>query len=380
MGTHPVIYIRTDGNTQIATGHLVRCLSIARALKGNAHVSFLVSDTESFLLLQNFFDMPEEFPVHILENAGYNKPEAELSSLIPFGAPAACPENDASRPVLFIDSYFVTERYLTSLKPYFKLAYIDDLRKFDYPVELVVNYDLLTPKTRQAYELFYSRAGQKLLGGSYAPLRTQFQCRQPKAGDFDLSLKSVPDSGTCHILLTTGGSDPYHTCLRLTRYLLNYYSYGYHYHIVAGRLNTDKEALTSLSENSPVTIHENVSDMAGLMASCDLAVSAAGTTLYELCATGVPSASLIIADNQEASAKAFDETGMIPLLGDVRTGMEDVEKKATQWVASMNPFARCGTVQRLTRYAEICRNMNQQIDGNGAIRIANALLSLSASE
>lgn len=378
MGTHPVIYIRTDGNTQIATGHLVRCLSIARALKGNAHVSFLVSDTESCRLLQNFFDIPEEFPIHILGNADYNKPEAELSSLIPFSA--ACPENDTSRPVLFIDSYFVTERYLTSLKPYFKLAYIDDLRKFDYPVELVVNYDILTPKTRQTYELFYSRAGQKLLGGSYAPLRTQFQYRQPRAKDLDLSQKSNSDNGTCHILLTTGGSDPYHACLRLTRYLLNYYSYGYHYHIVAGRLNIDKEALMSLSETSPVTIHENVSDMAGLMASCDLAVSAAGTTLYELCATGIPSASLIIADNQEASAKAFDETGVIPLLGDVRINMEEVQKKATQWVASMNPCAQHGTIRRLTRYAEICKKMNQQVDGNGAVRIANALLSLSASE
>ncbi len=33
MGADSVIYIRTDGNTEIATGHLVRCLSIARALK-----------------------------------------------------------------------------------------------------------------------------------------------------------------------------------------------------------------------------------------------------------------------------------------------------------------------------------------------------------
>ncbi len=380
MGTHPVIYIRTDGNTQIATGHLMRCLSIARALKGNAEISFLVSDAESCLLLQDFFDAPEEFPVHVLGNAIYNEPEAELSSLIPFSSSAACPENDASRPVLFIDSYFVTERYLTSLKPYFKVAYIDDLQKFDYPVELVINYDILTPKALREYELFYSHAGRKLLGGSYAPLRTQFQCQQPEAKDFDLSLKSDSDNGTCHILLTTGGSDPYHTCLRLTRYFLNYHPHGYHYHIVAGRLNDDKEALTRLSEVSPVTVHENVSDMAGLMSSCDLAVSAAGTTLYELCATGVPSASLIIADNQEASARAFDETGVIPLLGDVRTGMEEIEKKATQWVASMNPFARRRTVQRLTRYAEICSKMNQQVDGNGAVRIANALLSLAASE
>ena len=30
MGADSVIYIRADGNTEIATGHLVRCLSVAR--------------------------------------------------------------------------------------------------------------------------------------------------------------------------------------------------------------------------------------------------------------------------------------------------------------------------------------------------------------
>ena len=42
MESHPLVYIRTDGNETIATGHLMRCLSIARALKkrGAAAVSY----------------------------------------------------------------------------------------------------------------------------------------------------------------------------------------------------------------------------------------------------------------------------------------------------------------------------------------------------
>ena len=60
MGADSVIYIRADGNTEIATGHLVRCLSIARALKKEQQaagttftdsdgfpITFLVSDQES---------------------------------------------------------------------------------------------------------------------------------------------------------------------------------------------------------------------------------------------------------------------------------------------------------------------------------------------
>jgi len=46
-----------------------------------------------------------------------------------------------------------------------------------------------------------------------------------------------------------------------------------------------------------------VEDMAGLMAWADLAVSAAGSTCWELCFMGVPFANIILADNQAGSAE-----------------------------------------------------------------------------
>ena len=42
------IYIRCDGNKEIATGHLMRCLSIATAcVDKGAQITFLVADKES---------------------------------------------------------------------------------------------------------------------------------------------------------------------------------------------------------------------------------------------------------------------------------------------------------------------------------------------
>lgn len=394
MGTDPVIYIRTDGNAQIATGHLVRCLSIARALRTRLPIMddfivFLVSDQESKALLSGFFDSKEEFPVRVLQSAHYDDMEAELPELLSLVDQSPVLTSDTSgsvrarksRPVLLVDSYYVTEAYFEALKERFMIAYLDDLRAFDYPVDLVINYDILTSKTQQEYEHSYSRAGKLLLGGAYAPLRPQFQSK---------SGASVSAKEICHVLIASGGSDPYHTILHLTEYLLAECPPGYCFDLVLGSMNPDRQALYALAKransastesssvkNLKVILHQGVSDMASLMRSCDLAISAAGTTLYELCAVGIPAASFIIADNQIASANAFAQNDAIPCLGDVRKSEESIKKEAALWVTSMNPYVKNQAASvRLLRYQNISRRMQQLVDGNGAIRIADALLDL----
>ena len=52
MGASQIIYIRTDGNKDIAAGHIMRCLTIAREIIARDYsVCFLVSDEESLSTL-----------------------------------------------------------------------------------------------------------------------------------------------------------------------------------------------------------------------------------------------------------------------------------------------------------------------------------------
>ena len=87
MGTDSVIYIRTDGNSKIATGHLVRCLCIAQALESlGKSACFLVSDEDSFSLLKDlsasvFSGYTFSFDVKILKTACYDNMELELEEL-----------------------------------------------------------------------------------------------------------------------------------------------------------------------------------------------------------------------------------------------------------------------------------------------------------
>ena len=351
MGTDRLVYFRTDGNSHIATGHLVRCLSIADACFSlGMKVCFLVSDQESKALLQSF-DPACRFPVRILETAVYDDLEKELPEVL-----GMLNEAGQAEQIFFLDSYYVTEHYLSAVRAVAKVAYLDDLQLFDYPVDLLINYDVIPESRSASYQAAYQNAARTLLGASYTPLRAQFTNLQPYCRD-----------RVSNILVTTGGSDPYHFCLRLiAAFRENSFLHLCQLHVVVGRLNEDKDKLYKLADELPfLQLHENVSDMASLMASCDLAVSAAGTTLYELCAAGVPSMSFCLADNQLTAAKAFDEAGAIPCAGDIRRSCDEVLGNVMNFVTYMSENSK-------KRKAAL-ETMRQLVDGKGAMRIAKAL-------
>ena len=423
MGADRLIYIRTDGNSKIAAGHLVRCLSIAQnCLKIGMSVCFLLSDEESRNLLDGFMteDLKQNpnLSVQILKTAKYDDPEKELPEVLALLAaegttalsPAACPPSlcpskdfPHKRNIFLLDSYFVTEKYLTEIGSVAKIAYLDDLQLFDYPVDLIINYDVIPDAVMPSYEAAYSKAGKALLGAAYTPLRSQFANK----------VITVRETAS-DILVTTGGSDPYHFCVEFIREYIRCFS-GSPFsdttdstpsdsshkttagvpdgpiadvptlHIVIGRLSEDKEMLYALAkEYSFIKPYENITDMAALMSTCDLAVSAAGTTLYELCALGVPTVSFTMADNQLVAAKAFDEAGAIPCAGDIRQDKELMLDKIFDFILGMTgataPLAIPQTSDSDTasyhRRLQAHQAMHRLADGGGAARIAKELAQL----
>ena len=377
MGTDSVIYIRTDGNSKIATGHLVRCLCIAQALESlKKSVCFLVSDKDSFSLLKDlaesvFCGYKFSFDVKILETAKYDDLELEINELsnllksdvsLLTGQEAFQAKNFSSdKPILFVDSYFVTESYFSSLKPFAKIAYMDDLRAFDYPVDLVINYDVIPPAREQEYQLSYTNAGTSLLGAKYTPLRSQFQNQK-------VSLRGQIKN----ILITTGGSDPYNFTPALSDYLLSL-GLNIEIHVVVGRLFKNIETLEELSKQySSLHLHYNVSDMAALMKQCDYAVSAAGTTLYELCALGILAISISMADNQIPMAETFADVDAISYAGDIRVETKKeinaILQRISDHLISLYEDSSKSQIQH--------HKMRQLINGNGAIKIAEVLCKL----
>ncbi len=339
MGTGKVVFIRADANEKIASGHIMRCLTIAGALRRQGHqVTFLVSDhcSEEALTIRGERSL-------ICLNSDYENLETELPSIVPI-------ITSKKSDVFLLDSYFASAHYMETVRSLCKLVYLDDLQQFSYPVDMIINYDPLTDAA------FYGDT-PALLGASYTPLRDQF-----------MNVLYTVTEEVSSVLISTGGSDNYNAASQIFNTLNSsdyFSSRQVTFHVLTGNMNPNKDSLYQLSAEYPqMILHENVTEMAALIASCDLAFSAGGTTLFELCAVGVPSISFSISDEQFNCVQAFDEAGAISYAGDVRQADLFYSK-----LLSMGIKIAEDSSERI----RLSANMKQFVDGLGAERIAKEI-------
>lgn len=109
----------------------------------------------------------------------------------------------------------------------------------------------------------------------------------------------------------------------------------------------------------------NISDMDKYMKICDIAVTAGGTTTYELCACGIPSVIYTLADNQLEIAKTVSEKQIIPWAGDVRDNMKECVDKINFYIETY-----CNNYKIL---CEISNKMQNICDGYGCEKTVKML-------
>lgn len=328
-------------NSTIATGHVMRCLSIAQELQNQKEdVIFFLADGQAAGLLES-----RGFPYVVLDSK-WDDLEIELPVL-----KAAMKQKGISK--LLVDSYYVTESYLRQLGSMAEVAYLDDLNAFDYPVHSLICYanywEDLKYQRYYEYTRFY-------MGPSYAPMRSAFKhCRKHK-------IKPVAE----RLLMLSGGTDRYDVYEQLlSRIDLSQYK---RIDVICGMYDKKYEMIKHrYREHANVVVHQAVEDIEKYMQAADMAVSAGGFTLYELCACGTPAVSFSLADNQLCNVRKFHADQMIEYAGDAR--FDPVAEKIS---ACLEKY-RCDYKER-RRSLKMQRYFSRQADGRGAERIAKALL------
>lgn len=337
-----MIGFRVDANKTIATGHLMRCLSIADAIKrlGGECVFFMADDSSKEFVLSKGFDC-------IVLNSEWNNLDKEIEVLHKVLL-------NYTLSWLVVDSYYITEKYIEIINEIVPVMGLDVNEDNYYRISAILNYSHLDGA--ENLYLKYKGTGTAVLTGlRYAPLRKEFE----------------PENRICRrenqILITAGGTDPYNISYKVANELIKRKELNcYHIVIVLGRLFDDLEIFESFN-NRRITILQNVSNMAELMQKSKIVIASGGTTSIELCACQTPTVCFSFADNQIFFSEALNKIGALVYVGDIRNKSVNLIDRIVEETIII--------LKDKNKIEILTKTMSTICDGKGAHRVAEFLQS-----
>lgn len=357
------IAFRVDASLKIGTGHVMRCLTLAEALRERGAACHFISREYTGHLLdiirQRGFAvsaLPQCPQAHTpVEDAGHQPPHAHW---------LGCDwETDARQTGmlladikpdwLVVDHYALDIQWERALQGcYKKLLGIDDLADRPHTCDLLLDQNL--GRHASDYAHLVPKHCKVLAGPHYALLRPEFAALreyslmrrespalkhlivtmggidQPNAtGQVLESLKTCPLPDDCRITVVMGGKAPW--------------------------LQQVREMVSSMPW--PTAVRVNVSDMAQVMADSDLAIGAAGSTSWERCCLGLPTLLVVLAENQRTAAAVLEKKQLVVTLQLGKELNKSLSEHINQMVCSKGIM-----LAMAKRAAEI-------IDGRGCERV-----------
>lgn len=336
------LLVRADSNVAMGTGHVMRCLALAQAWQ----------DTGGSVV----FAMAETAP------SIRNRLAAESVAIeeIPDGGGT---EEDASQTVrlaqrlgakwVVVDGYQFNSNYQLCLKEAgFRLLFLDDYgHTGQYFADLVLNQNLSVRADLYEHRAAHTRL---LLGPRYSLLRREFLSWR----NWERRVEPVAR----RLLVLMGGSDPENVSDRVIK-ALDLAGVDLEVTIVAGGSNPHIANLREYARKSGrISVISDAVNIAELMAEADLAVSAAGSTCWELCFLGVPSLLIDVAPNQTALANALEGAGCAIHVSYAQFSAECLAAEVNKLCAKLEMRQRLSTRGR------------QLVDGEGGRRVCETLV------
>lgn len=322
MVNKATVVFRVDASLQMGSGHVMRCLTLAKALRaGGAECLFICREHPGHL---TDFIRSEGFGAYGLgyacaevgadthaERAGGLAHAAWLGVSQNQDAEACAVILEDLRPDwLIVDHYALDVEWERSLRVFFtRLLVIDDLADREHICDLLLDQNL--GRVKEDYTSLVPGGCQLLVGPQYALLRSEFARLREK------SLERRRHPLVQHILITMGGVD-HSNATKATLEALKCCALPANSRItVIMGLKAPylAEVLDTASHMPwPTEVLVNITDMAEQMVSADVVIGAAGSTSWERCCLGVPTIMVVLADNQRSGAKALSNSGSVLLI------------------------------------------------------------------
>ena len=338
------ILIRADASVEIGTGHVMRCLALAQAWQdAGGRAVFAMTKT-----IPAISDRLRLEGMDIVSITGESGAAEDVSQTL-----TAARLHEANWVAL--DGYSFGALYQCEIKQAEKkLLFLDDNAHCShYCADLVLNQNIHANEGMYAHRDTWSRL---LLGPRFALLRREFSNLRGQP-------RPVADTGR-KVLVAFGGSDPGNKTASAIEALESLPPGSLEVSVVVGGGNPHLETLKQLCARShhPIRIVQDPKSMTDLMLWADVAISAAGSTCWEMCFLGLPAILIAVAENQKPGAQELARRGIAQYLG---------------CVGNFSPQGLAAELRELLeskpQRAAMSAAGRQLIDGQGSDRVITAM-------
>lgn len=310
------IVIRADASIQIGSGHVMRCLTLANALRERgADVRFICRELPGHLggvladkgYLVQWLSAPSvdapTVPAHTAHSAWLGVPW-EVDAEHTRDWLATLPKIDW----LIVDHYALDRVWESLMRPLVnRIMVIDDLADRPHDCDLLLDQNLYDAM-EQRYTNLVPKDCRVLLGPRYALLRPEFLEARKNLRQRDGTVR--------RILVFFGGADPSNETAKALCAIQLLDRPDIAVDVVVGSANPHRVEIEGLCAKLPnASFHFQVANMAELMARADLGIGAAGVNTWERAALVVPSVVIAVAENQKSVAEDLAAAGGCLYLG-----------------------------------------------------------------
>lgn len=337
MESNNELYIRADMNEEIATGHIMRCLSVADAASAmDVRTTFILADdTAKQVINERGYDT-------IIINSVWNDFESEIPLMR-----RLISEKEIKH--LLVDSYLATDKYLESLSEKTQVAYFDDLNDKSFPCDILIAYDACWDETEYCAKHGASRV---LWGYDYIPLRKEF-AKQAK--------RIIPPKAQ-NLLILSGGADIKHAVKNILnqKWVSDFKSVT----AICGSLSVDYQELSEKYKNSEsIIVKSGVNNISEYMKEADMCISACGNTVYELMSCGTPSIVYAVNETQIMSAETLEKKEAVVFAGCIDSPL---------FWGNLDKYVGSHINDSSKRF-DLSLTGSELVDGKGAERIVRAM-------
>lgn len=363
-----LIGFRVDASTLMGNGHVMRCLTLAyefkalgydiifycKSHKGNLN-NYIIRQGYQVVELKNITIKIDQYQPETWLGCSQKEDSDETINRLP----------SQGLDWMVIDHYAIEHDWQVKLRPYCKqILVIDDLANRKHDCDLLLDQTL--GRTYSDYQKKVPPNCAMLLGAQYILLRREFSHLREKA---KYQRDKYQNNSSTSLLITMGASDPENLSLKAINAMHQLIIQKVQLNVTVV-LSSNAKHLQSIKDESLrfdwLTLLIDTEKMPTLMLEADISIGASGSTAWERCSLGLPTLSIVCAENQQLVNQKLSEAKAIISLGEHSSiSEEDISYQVMQLLSDK------------ARYIDMSMCAIELCDGLGVKRVVSKMQNIS---